>query len=888
VRIDRPAGVKWVNEIGMADMRAIALGKKKPPGFDVGFYHLKSLGELDRCIGGFPDNPVQSLTDWTVTLDSACSLNAGMLSTIDLLYWLEWMNEEYGTGEFSLMGCEAALCRTDGSQTKEVFRCSVAAVSSGGGTTSITFSERIGSPSIAKSPLPVILGWNPGFFYWPVEAVEDSLGVKELWLGEASQGELFIYSEKLKEYLPVAFNPKDASFASGRTKIIFGGPGTSSDYRTLNPVSPADSCIEVYRVAIAAMNQAQGREPWAVLEEPMNCIVGGGDSRESAQAWTMQSYITPESETGANYMFLPVRLRRAADWRMRKHQPKGANAWLAGKPAMMTLRLESYPESIVDAGAYSDSNVAISGDPNLFLSERTPDVIDITSDDVRAEFKGLGLEAYFETHWKAYYQSLGVTDSAVIAYAVSYSIAAYKRQYGSQTGQAAFKFKFPDVDLPSGSIVTSLCLRVSCNFICHKDDVIEGYLSRKGQVSEFRLHFGDIYDLSKESLSSWTMPGFLVQGSQAWSPRYFKAPFPFSEAQDFGIAIVARIVSGHWGSARLFGVKRECDIEIPYSGGLKLFTRGRKNPSPGVVAGQTSGVLAAIASLLAAANVSGYGASEGAGGVGQTQVATALANESADLREKLKTLAIASSTLIKSDPLGACLIASSMERKREDAEMINIPVECLLLQDNMYSFSMQTPMEDQICSGLEISYGKDMATGKYVHRLLVAEDHVEHDGQIFYTPLTADLRDAWEKIFSQLGKNIARGRVNLKAIESEWIVDRDGAERMAATYLSWHCAPLRRAQVKCVRNEHFPDRIDIGEFAMLDLPGYPAKMAGTAWMVTAITDDLDKSIATIALAEAWGIKAPRAARYILLESGGFIDTENGRKHLMLEERKWQT
>jgi hypothetical protein len=61
-------------------------------------------------------------------------------------------------------------------------------------------------------------------------------------------------------------------------------------------------------------------------------------------------------------------------------------------------------------------------------------------------------------------------------------------------------------------------------------------------------------------------------------------------------------------------------------------------------------------------------------------------------------------------------------------------------------------------------------------------------------------------------------------------------------------------------------------------------MAKTAWMVTAITDDLDSFITTIKLLEAWNMEACAPKRYMLTERDrDYINAEDGR-HLMLEDR----
>jgi hypothetical protein len=329
----------------------------------------------------------------------------------------------------------------------------------------------------------------------------------------------------------------------------------------------------------------------------------------------------------------------------------------------------------------------------------------------------------------------------------------------------------------------------------------------------------------------------------------------------------------------LRGMKIKRSVNFPFKDNLKLYTSNRGESDSAAHSFPESYVVQAANSLLRAANIPLY-AAKAIGELKQTPVRHVMTDESAELRAKLKTLAIASSTIIKFNSVDYELRVIPLEKETQKTAA-QIPLNCLALEGNMYSFSMQTSMKDQIYSGLEILYGKNIATGKYERRILVTENGIEHDEDESSLPIT---NLEWDKLFSRLAKNSNNGINNLASIENEWITNREGAERAAYTYLSWCCSPLYAAQIKCVR-QLLPSEVDIGEFVKLKLPNYPAKMENTTWMVTAISDDLDSPITTISLLETWNAKeSPKG--YLLTENRDFLNLEND-NHIKLEESAWR-
>jgi hypothetical protein len=399
----------------------------------------------------------------------------------------------------------------------------------------------------------------------------------------------------------------------------------------------------------------------------------------------------------------------------------------------------------------------------------------------------------------------------------------------------------------------------------------------------------------------------VLKSSDSGAPQYAKAEVSgfFTFGSEKPSSAETQTVHFHFSSeARdnsntpsvwLYGAKFFRSFVAPYTDDIKLYAKGKIATSHESSGDDGNFVVPALRSLISAAKIEGCEV-ELDGEVPNIVVNDMLTNESADFRAKLKTLAIASSTFIRFGGMNNGFVVSSLERTG-NTDIFQIPTDCLTLQNNIYSFSMQTPMKDQVYSGLEISWGKNIATGKYEHVLLVDEfGDVWHDGERkrdannYYQPKGNS--ETWSAIFERLGYNVGHGINNLKSIENEWIRDWEGAERAAQTYLSWCCAPLRKAQIKCVKplmDEEAKKKgkeVNIGKFVSLDLPGYPEKMAKTTWIVTSMTEDLDSFVTTIGLLEAWNIEAPTEKYLLKEEDGDYINTEE-EHHIKLEDR-WQT
>jgi hypothetical protein len=180
-------------------------------------------------------------------------------------------------------------------------------------------------------------------------------------------------------------------------------------------------------------------------------------------------------------------------------------------------------------------------------------------------------------------------------------------------------------------------------------------------------------------------------------------------------------------------------------------------------------------------------------------------------------------------------------------------------------------------SGVLVSWGKNIETGNYEHSFSVDSQGIYIDGEAISGGSELKLGAKWESVLSQLGENSNANIRAFKSLDTDWVMNQEGAEIMAYNYLLWNCAPLRKAQAKCITPVLRPLGIDIGSFASFDLPGYPPKFSQTAWAVTGKQDDLDGMVSTLELLEVWNMPVVSPDRFLLLEDGGNIFLENGDK-----------
>jgi hypothetical protein len=527
---------------------------------------------------------------------------------------------------------------------------------------------------------------------------------------------------------------------------------------------------------------------------------------------------------------------------------------------MITISLIDSPISIFDAGTYG----LTSGSPNLFLQQSEEQMSPENS-----------------TCYPTFSSSPETIDSWI--HNIYYPEKAY-------TVKLAFWIKFPEIKLPEKAEL----LFVKPMFHFAFDAYEFEYHFRIGDST--KRFVDDLFQRCRSGeLSDTPYPRTCVTAkltSNGFSVAEDNILFSYSQffrfefiAQRMHLQLLIENGYGHVYKDidiedyidyepdyfRFYRLKLERRVEFPYTEDIKLYTKSEGSSNTN----GTDFVIPAIKSLLDSVEYGHPYKVIQDGELSSISLGTMLTDETTEFRGKLKTLAIASSTFIRFDSLQNAFLVSSLEEQYRK-EAVPIPLDCFVLENNMYSFAMQTPMKDQIYSALEISYGKNIATGKFEHRILVNVHGIEHDGSPSPLP-----NSKWDNLKMQLIKNSNNGINNLKSIENEWIQDKKGAESAAYNYLSWCCAPLYTAKIKCI-TQLMLESIDIGSFVWFDLKKYPSRLKQTVWIVTAISEDLDSRVSTISLLETWNAKNVPAESSLLTEDRNHINAEDG-QHIKLEE-----
>jgi len=911
-----PVGETWVDHNG-TEIHAITLDKKYRPQYQPGCYSVKSFGELYRALSSVPDEPVQSLTDWNVTLNQIYSSADGSFSTMDLFYFLEAKNEEMGL-EFDLIGCKALLYLSDGSidgPVERIFEGAVVEVSSGDGDITVRISERIGAPKIEAGDFPVFFGnYGNEAAYWPVE-IKDNGGLSEIVLSETPLNRfdgLYIRSEKTGEYFKANFTGAEVSV--DKTKIYF----YRKEWMGFLHDAPRQLSSYAYRNFSEALNgdSVEMKKLIAGVTSVKPVIVS-----EILDLWSKQ-------EAAANGL---LQLGRHHDIEKRVDLNSGYSLYDAANidKYFVEIEVESTPISLLESGYKGIPECYAPQVRNNFKFPRDPSYPRVSGNpDFFIETSKTGRLVDDKAWYPKVFYPLANKESFCFA---------------------SFTIKFPEIDLPASAVVTGIKCNLWYEFSgrCVTDLASTGSRpfgddqirigdshafpmegSRNAALDNFDLNFFARHYFPQRPFanryrdfgSGWYSitayePGLSFSASNVMHIDLFnRCPYRFAEGELDGFmelknteptgllgaltiwaALLAQygqhavdwvdFVLKHYSEAvlsepfpeqyfYLYGLRLWRKVKIPFVD-LKLYAKGV--PSSVSLTQNGQYVIPAIRSLLTAAKQGGYNV-EADGQLNTPEVNSMLgSNETAEFRDKLKTLALASSVCVKFYPeQDSKILVSSLEEQNMD--IVNISMQCVLEENNTYSFAMETPMKDQIYSGLQISWGKDCVTGEYRHKILVNELGVWHD-ETLCAPVTSF---KWSELIDQLAKNSNNGIQSLKTLENEWVKDIKGAESMAYNCLRWCCAPLRRAEIKLVRFL-MPAGIDIGKFVSLSLDGYPEKLARTAWLVTGITDDLDSHVTTVKMQEAWNIKASAPTKYILQEDRSYINTEDLEGRLRMED-----
>jgi len=814
----------WVDHFG-APIDRLVFSKKYYDQYAAGCYPLESFGGLYRNVDDFRQSPLQSLSDWEIRIPSVYSSKDGTFQTVDLLYHLEAVNED-----FDLIGCRAVLF----DDSWILFDGVVNSISSGTGGASISIGESIGSPEIKKRDFPVVFG-NADLSRWPVKISKNEMNRTVIEISDRmleSFGGFFAYLEKRKQFVLASFQSGKFSFATGWQSAVLGGAGASKGI-IRSPIGEG----EPFAIDYHNFDPDHIR-PDPEKETPDNYIASddNSDYTECVQAWSSRL-----SDNGNTYV-----LGRDIPERQHSFSDRGELKELDADDDIL-IEMRNDPESLTLVSPISNpsSSPYTRGNPSAFLELSGKYVSDWGSSRYDKPAQGLYPEVFYA----------GLSNST----------------------QVVFVLNFPETELPADGFVFYLrfALRLfwsisySPSFNISNVESL-GVLKCSVQIGDF---ISPLLNLPSQAGDVFT---------HSFEFDFYSGARPkVSDLRSIKLVFNIDIPSLNFireGSITLLAGTTFFKARVPLSG-VKLYASGTFPGSSNSTGSTGESIISSVKGLLNAAGVPvadefehGYDVVE-IGALSDAQYGLIAGGESVSLRDKMRSLAAESATLIRFAPNAKEILVKSVSRQIEHIPAL-IPLSAIVLENNIYDFKMESSHRDDIASGLLIYWGKNAETGKYEHSLLFDSAGLSRDDEYARTAGMID-HDKLESILNQLAKNSNANVGNIKSIESEWIVDWEGAELMAYNYLCWNCAPLRKAQVNCILSalEDADGSFDIGDFIYLVLPGYPDKLAQTAWVITGRHDDLDKMVTALELLEVWDMPVISPERFLLLESGEYILTE---------------
>ncbi|MCL2207009.1 MAG: hypothetical protein FWB90_02815 [Fibromonadales bacterium] len=772
-----------------------------------GHYPVQSFGSLYRNIDDFRNSPLQSLSDWEITLPSIYSSKDGMFKTMDLFYWLEAINEGKESGEeFNLIGCEAILFD---SENHDIYRGTVISIKSETGKTSISIRENIDSPEIKKSDFPLVLG-NAEARYWPIkieknETTMDIIVISERQL-ERFDG-FFIWLEDASRFHPVVFKDERNLFYSEghKTAFLLNDSITWTLERAIYEGQPfkinfdlpySNDKVKIFR-------------PDFNKESPDNYMVGTDENAEFIQAWSSRGADIVDGSSGWIYLLgrdLPDRqkLHKAGATIRKIDNLKSSEIKMNFDEAPISLTVKSTASSV-------STPPFTSGNPSFFLEAS----------------KQHNRENLIE--WNDY-PSIDTT-----TYASSYATTV--------------TFNFSLHNLPSSTRVTALSVKILAKTT---DQIFGRFKVGNASTNENVMIFN----------KSWKTIDIPIAEPIEYSALK-KIEFELTSRNDPSFPRTGTITLG--------ALYIDFEVIMPFDE-IKLYASGKIESLSDSDSGKP--VIDSINGLLKASSVLNYSV-QGIGNLNETRYGSIISNEAVLFRDKLRSLASESATLVKHSPNAKKYLVKSISRQFDFQPKL-IPLDAIMLENNMYNFTMESAYRNDILNGILISWGKNFETGEYEHTLTIDFPNVYRDGEP-WDMQNSILGAKWNAVKEQLEKNKADNIGIIKSIDSEWIIDWEGAEIMAYNYLCWNCSPLRKAQINCITPLYRALNLDIGDYVHIDLPGYPPKFVQTAWIITGANDDLDKIITNLELLEVWNMPVISPDRYILKEDGGNILTEASEK-----------
>jgi len=800
VVIKAPTGRTWLDHAGNR-IYELEFSRNNEAQYVAGHYAIESFGKLDRNIEDFRKSPLQSLSDWDISLPSVFSSKDYQTKTIDLLYWIEAKNEAAGI-DFDLTGSEAILYDGD----NEIYKCVVSSTSTSNLRTDIRFSESMGSPEINTGFFPTVAG-SATVGKWQVQIEQDHQRFKLIISNrDVIISGFYIYMENSKEYIPI-------EFASSAEMV------SSLAGRWIELAPPSDTIVKIPPIT-----------PGAGIYIPTP--PGDGDAKKAFMSKIRPTWLDNDTSPDPDLISIGGEMLFEHDTFMRHEY---AEAWSS-----------FFWEEQYVLGR-TNPNSGFSGDYGKNLPVR------VATDTVNIKFH---VEYPIESMVTGPnpYRNDGYETRGNIQTMRDISLEYNNRLLSESEWERVptikfnrwrplpfeLRLKFP-IDLPSKAKVVGVRL---------------SWRIRHFQTSKISLHLGDkskLLLLDSNHGSEWIETTDLSDDILISDLEDIRWIFPLTTESE--------------GICQIAGFRLALDLELPLEEVKALYVDGKYfNTQQPDEAESGNSVVRSVQMLLSAANIYDYDVIP-EGQLNDAQYGNIMRNESFKLREKLRSLAAESGIMIKFSKSTSKkeIILKSVSRMHTHKQ-IEMDLSVLVLVNNIYNFKMESPDRNDIASSVVISWGKNILTGNYEHTFEANAQGLYTDGH------TLVPSGKWGVVIEQLKKGLGTA----KNLNTEWIMDWEGAEIMAYDYLCWNCAPLRKAQAECITS-NIPPTVDIGEFLQFDLPGYPPKFHETLWVVTGMHDDLDKHVTTIELLEAWNMPTVPDNRYLLMENGNNILLEDSSK-----------
>jgi hypothetical protein len=826
----------WVDHAGNA-IGKLVFSKEYLHKYTPGHYPLESLGSLYRNISDFRESPLQSQTDWEIKIPSIYS--SGRVQTVDLLHWLEGENEARGK-KFDLIGCKAVLLDDEDTVYSGVVESFT--------SDSIRISDWLGNPKSCEMDFPTALGVS-GADKWPVQAAWEkslvtfkissrALGKEPaLWL-KTETG--FIKIEGLAPSSDIYYlsNPQRPNYSSDFMTATFAAEGEAI-YTLAGSSGMGFSLSLPYSLA-------EKLRPDHSKDTPDYYAIGDGSELEVLEAWSRNLWWFSNGIDPRERVFSVGRARQGR----RFNHPAGSKIRPLSGPSDIGLRVKVQPRAESVVMLYDSHPPYQCGSPSE-LAWNSSSIEPAAGAEV--DFAGCPeIQAYYLT------DSGAIQDTGYYRFTVN---LACPEITGTARMAPTLRRIFLALDYQSAGSV----LEYEASFRM-KDLNDDNWIKLPASWADGKI---------KEFIAQVHNEGIFVEFS-----KMLKIEFRFRLVVNLFGNKPSDTVLSQLRNIRVGYARAAYEITVPL-GSSKIYASGEL-ASPASPAGNAMTVNPLIASL---AFMAGRPNACAEGDTNSIAYGSLLDGKAFSLRDKLRSLAAESATLVRLDPSSEKIITSDLSLRKEHV-LTRIKPDALALAGNLYSFKMESPDRGELLSGAVIRWGRDAETGKYEHAFSVQAAGIKQDGND--GGASAIPADEWNPVHERMKQNEGIGVV--KSVDAEWITSWEAAENMAYNLLRWNTAPMRKAQAACIftvlgslRNEAGdPANIDIGSFVAFDLPGHHRKLAETAWIVTGRHDDLDSMETTLELLEVRGMPAVPRDRYLLLEDGGNILTEQSEK-LKLED-----